>query len=219
MKHYCLPIFAGLAALLASAAAATEQMPANDLREFHIGEPVASLPKSGYVDLTCAAAAGTALASWSDYTRCPIDARGLHAVSFRYDGSANPMARISEDAQQTRVAGQPVLLQLLIDDKAELAGIRIATDPAARLHARRGAYLFGQQAKARYGAAGWQCTEAPPTATEQPIGPSFVKEHCEKRANGRHYIIDRDLHRDPTLDLRQFVSASTVVILKDDIAR
>ncbi len=203
---------------LANMSAGADAMPENDLREFHIGQSVDSLPKSGYLGFACAAAPDNTLTGWSDYYRCPKDAQGLYGISFRYDGAANPLAGLSEDAQSTEVAGQPVKLQLLIDATAHLAGIRIATDPAARMHQHRGAYLFGQQAKARYGASGWQCTESSPTPTEQPIGPTFVKEHCEKKARGRVYLIDRDLHRDPAQTLDHFVSASTVVILSEKAA-
>jgi hypothetical protein len=227
MRHRFLILLLGCSAALSRPGfAASDEMPKNDLREFHVGESVASLPRKGYLGFACAGAATGAgateggsdagLSGWSDYVRCPADANGLHAVAFRYDVSEHPMAQVSEATQGTEVAGQPVLLQLLIDKDAHLAGIRIATDPSTRLHEHRGAYLFGVQAKARYGASGWQCTMGSPTPTEQPIGGSFVKEHCEKQADGRHYFIDRDLHRDPGLELSHFVSASTVLILKAD---
>ncbi len=209
---------AGLAMAVARPSLAADQMPVNDLRDFRVGEAVSALPGSGYKDFACAAAPGTSLAGWQDYARCPADPAGLHAVSFRYDGADNPMARISDEAQATEIAGQPVLLQLLMDHSGMLAGLRIETDPAVRIHFHRGGYLFGEQAKARYGEAGWQCTELQPTPTEQPLGSTFVKERCEKRANGRHYLVSRDLHHDPALDLRQFVSASTVTILRDPSA-
>jgi hypothetical protein len=221
MRQGLLMVLLGCSAALPRwSFAALDEMPKNDLREFRVGETVASLPKEGYVGLACAAAPevepGAVLSGWSDYARCPADAHGLHAVAFRYDVSTHPMAQVSEATQGTEVAGQPVLLQLLIDKDAHLAGIRIATDPSVPLRAHRGAYLFGVQAKARYGGAGWQCTTGSPTATEQPIGGSFVKERCEKLGNGRHYFIERDLHRDPSLEISHFVSASTVLILKAD---
>jgi hypothetical protein len=217
-QRFLIVLLACSAALPRSGFAARDEMPVNDLREFRIGETVASLPKKGYIDFGCAdvpdGEAGPHLSGWGDYALCPADAHALHAVAFRYDTSANPMAQVSDATQGTEVAGQPVLLQLLIDKESHLAGIRIATDPSARLHAHRGAYLFGEQAKARYGGTGWQCTQESTTPTEQPIGGSFVKERCNKVANGRHYFIERDLHRDPNLDLGHFVSASTVLILR-----
>jgi hypothetical protein len=221
MRRCLIVLLACSATLPRAGFAARDEMPTNDLREFHVGETVASLPTKGYIGFACVGAAeggpDAGLSGWSDYARCPADASGLHAVAFRYDASAHPMAQVSDATQGTEVAGQPVLLQLLIDKDARLAGIRIATDPSARLHAHRGAYLFGVQAKARYGADGWQCVQLPATPTEQPIGGSFVKERCEKQAHGRHYFIERDLHRDPGLDLSHFVSASTVLILKADV--
>jgi hypothetical protein len=204
----------GLAISLASvAASADDAMPANDLRGLRVGQAVGEIPTGGVKDLACAGVPDIKLASWADYSRCPINTAGYHAVAFRYDAEANPLSRISEDGQGTKVAGQPVTLQLLIGDDAVMHGLLIATDPAVRLYAHRRAYLFGLQAKARYGEDGWECAQKQPTPTEQPIGTSFVKEHCEKAGNGRRYIVDRDLHHDPAKDISQFVSSSSVLIL------
>ncbi|MBV8592194.1 MAG: hypothetical protein JO212_19425 [Acetobacteraceae bacterium] len=94
-----------------------------------------------------------------------------------------------------------------------MAGIRIVTDPNARLYMHKKAFLLGQQAKARYGDEGWTCTQGSPSDNEQPVGGVFVKEHCEKITPTRHIIVERDLFRHPGEDLKQFVDDSKITIL------
>src|SRR5690349_21667649 len=108
--------------LLAPFAAVAEQ---NDLREFRVGMLVSALPQSGYGDFACVAEPAKTLSDWSDYKSCPAGTDGTRAVGFRYDGNPSTQG-------ETVVAGQPVTLALLIDDQAEVAGLRIATDPHTR---------------------------------------------------------------------------------------
>ncbi|MBV8522449.1 MAG: c-type cytochrome, partial [Acetobacteraceae bacterium] len=144
---------------------------------------------------------------------CPKDASGLHEVGFRYDEDANLLARLNDKYGGTRVGGHPVLVSLLLDDQGQMAGIRIVTDPNARLYMHKKAFLLGQQAKARYGDEGWTCTQGSPSDNEQPVGGVFVKEHCEKITPTRHIIVERDLFRHPGEDLKQFVDDSKITIL------
>ncbi len=185
----------------------------NDLREFRIGESVQELPARGYIHIRCADAPGIVLGNWRDYLRCPSNARSLHAVAFEYDSSENPLALSNDSYQGTRVAGQPVRLALLISDDGHVDGIRIQTDPNARLYLRKKAFLFGLQARARYGADGWDCKEAKPGSHEEPVGGVFIKEHCEKTTATRHLIVDRELYRPAQKPLQDFVGVSTLLIL------
>ena len=153
------------------------------------------------------------LSGWSEYGQCPADRMGLHGVGFRYDDSTNELARINDDAQGTKIAGQPVLLALLIGDDARVDGLRIETDPKARLYAYKKAFLFGQQVKARYGQEGWSCTNAPPAADERPVGGVFVKEHCEKTTATRRFLLDRQLFRHADQDLKKFTDGTQLTIL------
>lgn len=88
---------------------------------------VSALPVNGYAAFTCAGNPARKLSDWRDFRSCPAQSDGTHAVSFR-DGTGG-----SDDADcgQTEVGGQPVIL---IDDNARMAGIRIETDPHARLY-------------------------------------------------------------------------------------
>jgi hypothetical protein len=198
-----------IAASLLPVCALAEQQ--NDLREFRVGMPVSALPDSGYGGFACAADMPKKLTGWSDYRNCPAEADGNRAVSFRYGGGG---ATEDDNSAKTQVGGQPVNLALLISDDAHLAGIKIDTDPHARLYIHKKAYLFALQARSRFGEDGWTCRKAEPTPTEQPVGGVFVKEHCEKTTSSRHFILDRQLFRDPAKDLRDFIDATQLAILR-----
>ncbi len=193
-----------LAALVLVPVGAAAAQP-TDLREFRIGMPVSALPENGYGAFACAGDPSRKLADWRDYKMCPASPDGTYAVTFRY---AN-----DEEGDKTLVAGQPVNLALLIGDNAQVDGLRIETNPHTRLYLHKKAYLFGLQVKARFGEDGWTCRTAEPTATEQPVGGVFINEHCEKRTATRHFVLDRQLFRDPAKDLRDFNDATQLVIL------
>lgn len=180
----------------------------NDLRDFRIGMAVSALPTNGYGEFACAADPAKKLSDWGGYQTCPASQDGTRAVSFRYDdgGSAG-------DESKTQVAGQPVQLALLIGDNGRITGIKIDTDPHARLYMRKKAFLFGLQIRARFGEDGWTCTQQPPTPQEQPVGGVFIHEHCEKITATCHFVLDRQLFRDPGKDLREFTDATQLTIL------
>ena len=203
-----------LVAATAGPAAADPAAGENDLREFRVGMDVAELPAEGYVGLACAADPAHALRGWAEYATCPADAPGLHAVRFRYDDAANPMAALDDKYQGTKVAGHPVLLTLLIGDDRRVGGLEIETDPKARLYLRKKAFLLANQVKARYGEEGWACSSEPPAAGEEPVGGVFVKEHCEKTAGQRRLVLDRRLLRPHGRDLKDFVGATRLTILR-----
>jgi hypothetical protein len=216
MHRYTFMVLA-LAACIAqgggSAAAAEER---NDLREFRIGMKVDELPKSGYLGFSCAAEPEHELSGWQDYRQCPTTEEGFREVRFRYDGSANPLGKVNDAYEGTRVGGHPVLVSVLFSDSGTVAGIHIETDPKARLYLHKKAFLLGLQAKARYGEDGWVCSEGQPSANQQPVGGVFVQEHCEKTAQDRHIVVERDLFRDPAKDLKQFVDDTRITILQSD---
>jgi hypothetical protein len=193
------------AGVLLPACSAAEQQ--NDLREFRVGMPVSELPRHGYAGFACAADPAKQLADWRDYAACPVSPDGFHAISFHYDNTG-------ADSDETLVAGHPVQLALLIDDTAHVAGIKIDTDPHTRLYLHKKAYLFAQQVKARFGEDGWACRKQAPTPTEQPVGGVFIHEHCEKATPSRHFVLDRQLFRDPARDLRDFTDATQLTILR-----
>lgn len=202
--------FAALAlgALLLSGAARAEEY---DLRDLRVGMRSDELPAAGYTGFACEN--GPALQGWQEYRRCAPNAAGLRAVRFRYDEDENFRGNINDKYEGTRVAGHPVLLTLLLDDAGTAQGLRIETDPAARLFLRKKAHLLGGLAKARFGEDGWTCTRGQPAADEEPVGGVFIKEHCEKATPTRRYLLDRALFRHPGEELRNVVSLTRLEIL------
>ena len=185
----------------------------NDLREFRVGMGVNDLPQSGYLGLFCADDPGRKLDTWQQFRQCPAQASGWRAVRFSYDEAANPLSKVNGLYEGTKVGGHPVLLTLLIGGDDQVKGLVIETDPAARLYLRKKAFLFGDQAKSRYGDAGWTCAEQPPAPEEEPVGGVFIREHCEKTTATRHLVLDRALFRRAGQELKDFVSRSRLEIL------
>lgn len=186
-----------------------------DLRDLQVGMAVSSLPAKGYTDLACAAQPETTLGGWGEYRACPPDpSNGLREIRFRYDDEASELARSNERYSGTKVAGQRVLLSLLVGADAHVEGLRIRTDPGARLFERRRAFLFGEQVKNRYGEEGWTCAGSAPGPDEEPVGGVFVKEHCEKSTPDRRLALDRWLFRRPGEELRQFHGGTAVTIMR-----
>ncbi len=209
-------LLAGIVLLACAGSGHAALAAGNDLREFRVGMPVSELPTSGYTGFACANQPAHELADWSGYTGCPRDARGLRAVAFRYDDAANPLAHLNTDFQGTRVGGHPVLIALLIGDDAHVEGIRIETDPGARLYLRKKAFLLANQVRARYGEQGWRCTDAKPTGDEEPIGDLFIKRHCEKDTAERRLLLDQELYRRAGAPLQDFVGGTQLTILAAD---
>lgn len=198
------------ALLLALLAAAPAWAQDADLREFRVGMTAGELPAEGYAEFSCAGTRG--IEGWQDYGQCPADAAGLHPLRFGYQEGSNDLAFLNDSYEGTKVGGHPVLLTLLISDSGIVEGLRIETDPAARLNRRKKAHLLGELAKARYGEAGWACTEAQPAAGEEPVGGVFLKEHCEKATPTRRYVLDRQMFRRAGSDPRSFISGSQLEI-------
>ena len=194
-----------LLSLAAIAAPADAQQPvSNDLRDIRIGMAVSDLPAAGYVKFACAGEQGHTIAAWSDWSKCPAGDDGLHAVRFDYDPATK--------REGTIVAGHPALLPLLVDDKGMVAGLRIETDPKARLYMHKKAFLFGIQVKSRYGADGWTCQQAQPENGEQSVGGVYINESCRKTVQGRSITIERALYRRADQDMKSFIDKTSVLI-------
>jgi hypothetical protein len=186
--------------------AAAQDSGGNDLRDIRLGKPVTDLPDAGYVNLACANDSRKTLTTWSGWRDCPADASGFYAIKFGYD----PVT--SRDG--TIVAGHPAVLTLLVNNTGTVSGLRIETDPKARLYVRKKAFLFGIQVKSRYGLDGWSCTQAQPNAGEQPVGGVYVREHCTKTTHDRSIVVERNLFRRPDQDMKNFVDETRVTILR-----
>jgi len=190
--------------VLANSPARAEEFSGNDLRDIRVGMAATELGEFGYVDLTCATDPKRELSGWTNWRDCPADASGTRAIRFGYDPS------ISRDG--TMVAGHPAVLTLLIDDNGHVSGLQIETDPKARLYVRKKAFLLGLQARSRYGSDGWACTEALPSAGDEPVGGVYLRERCTKTVSGRSLTVERNLFRRPGQDLKNFVDETRIVI-------
>jgi hypothetical protein len=207
-----MSIVALVCALSAGPGRAAEDPLEGDLRELRVGMSVAELPAEGYVDLACAGAPGAALASWAGFAQCPQDADGLHEVTFAF--AESPLAELGDRWEGTKVAGHPVIPSLLIDDAGLVQGIRIVTDPDARLYLKKKAFLLGIRVMGRYGRDGWTCTEAEPGAGRTPVGGMFIDRHCEKVFHDRRLILETDLYRTAEQQGEEFTGATRLEILR-----
>ena len=174
---------------------------------------VNEMPLAGYLGFVCAGGDGHKLDNWQDYRQCPAEASGWHAVRFKYDEAANPLAKVNGLYEGTKVGGHPVVLAALIGDDDRLKGLVIETDPAARLYLRKKAFLFGEQVKARFGDAGWTCVSQEPAADQEPVGGVFINEHCDKTTPTRRLTLDRSLFRIAGQEQKNFTSQSRLEIL------
>jgi hypothetical protein len=211
----------GLTALLCALIAgpgtgrAAEDPLEGDLRDLRVGTAVDQLPAEGYVDLACGkngGAPGAALARWAEFARCPPDAAGLHEVIFAY--APSPLAEIGERWEGTKVAGHPVIPSLLIDEQGVVQGIRIVTDPAARMYLKKKAFLLGIRVMGRYGRDGWTCTEAKPGDGRTPVGGVFIDRHCEKTFHDRRLILETALYRTAEQQGQEFTDQTRLEIFK-----
>lgn len=97
----------------------------------------------------------------------------------------------------TSIFGQPALISVVIGADGILEAILIETDPAAPWRVRQRAFLVGQRAKHRFCAETWSCGNREPSAGEEPVGRTFIKERCINRMPDRVVKIDIDLYRPP----------------------
>lgn len=208
-----LELIACLAVSMALSAAVRGEE-ANDLRDLRVGMSINEIPADEYIDLTCAAAPDRRLAGWAEYRACPADAAGLHAVSFHFNERLNPLAQVNDKYEGTKVAGHPVVLTLLIGDDGMVDALRIDSDPQARLFWRKKAHLLAGIVKSRYGEEGWECRSAAPASGETPVGGLFIREHCEKTADGRKLLLDQSLYRRAGQSMNEFVNQTHLEIRK-----
>lgn len=172
-------------ALLAGAAGA--QSPAPKIWDIALGTPVSALPDD-FVDPACGTNGGPpalVLRSFAEFARCPVEkATGLHEVWFRYDDEREYIARarhadtLALAYQANALNGQPIILSLLIDDAARVAGYRIVSDPRADAAIRIDAFGLADVFKGIVNVP-LVCVDLDPAEGERPILDWFVKQICE----------------------------------------
>jgi hypothetical protein len=224
-----------LALALPFADAAQAEPPLPRIWDVPLQTPLSALPTDEFVDPACCTNGGPpglAIGAFERFERCRPEASGLREVWFRYDDEWEYVARAARDPDAiTRnnamvVLGQPVTLSLLIDRAGLVQGFRIFTDPHAREEVRIEAYAVAIGFKARFGLDGWTCSNAPAAEGETPILGVFVKEHCEKTADGqqmtiesRHYYKPGQALLDPNTGLatvNQFESSARLQVMRTE---
>jgi hypothetical protein len=197
------------------------------------GTPVGELPDEEFVDPACGTNGGPPglrIASFEEFEKCRAEASGLREIWFRYDDEEEYIARAARNpdavarANTMVMLGQPITLSLLVDRAGRLQGYRIFTDPRADPDLRKDAYLIGTAFKVRYGSDGWDCRDEPPAAGETPLDGIFVKQRCQKLAEGhqvtvesRHYYKSGQAMVDPNSGVstvNQFESLARIEVVQ-----
>jgi hypothetical protein len=224
-----------LALALPFTSAARADPPLPRIWDILLPSPVSALPVDEFVDPACGTNGGPpglALGAFERFERCRPEASGLREVWFRYDDEWEYVARAARNPDAVArnmamvVLGQPVTLSLLIDRAGVVQGWRIFTDPHAREEVRSEAYAIAIAFKARFGLDGWTCSDQPAADGETPILGAFVKERCEKVADGqrmtvesRHYYKPGQAQLDPNTGLttvNQFESSARLQVVRTE---
>ena len=227
-----------LALILTTSGAASAQHPLPRIWDIQLPSPVGDLPEDEFVDPACGTNGGPPglpITTFERFERCRPEASGLREIWFRYDDEWEFVARAARDPDAVArnnamvVLGQPVTLSLLIDRAGLVQGYRIFTDPRAEEEVRTHAYGVAIAFKARFGTDAWTCSDLPPAEGETPILDLFVKERCEKIADGqavtvesRYYYKPGQAMLDPNTGLptvNQFESSARLQVVRTDALR
>jgi hypothetical protein len=168
--------------------------------DIHLGDNASAIPDV-YVNYACGTDGGPPsrkLPNFSAFKTCKPGADDLREVYFEYDDELEYVARALDNQSQinkyagTTVYEFPVVASLLIDDAGVVRGERVATDPRQQLsRGRKTFWELGNFLRQRYGEDNWTCTDLPPDEGESQIGPTFLKNHCEKNVEGMHLILEQ----------------------------
>ena len=230
-----LGIATGALALALAGPASAQQPPLPRIWDVPLPSPVGDLPEDEWVDPACGTNGGPPgllIGTFERFERCRAEASGLREIWFRYDDEWEFIARAARDPDAVArnnamvVLGQPVTLSLLVDRAGLVQGYRIFTDPRAEEEVRTHAYGIAIAFKARFGTEGWTCTDLPPADGETAIFDTFVKERCEKRADGQAITVESRYYRKPgqaQLDpntglptVNQFESSARLQVVRTD---
>ncbi len=187
----CVAVAAAIALRPGTAGA---QNPVPKIWDIALGTSVGALPLDDFVEPACGTNGGPpaqVLRSFAEFARCPVEsATGLREVRFRYDDELEYIARarhadtLALAYQANALNGQPIILSLLIDDAARVAGYRIVSDPRADAATRIDAFGLADVFKGIVDVP-LVCVDRDPAEGERPLQDWFVKQTCEG-------MIDRD---------------------------
>lgn len=188
----------GLGLLVMNAHAADNPLN-GDIWDIKLGTPVADLSTDRYFDFACGTAGGPPglkLDSWTAFATCPGEAdTGLHEVYFRFDDEAEYVARAHRNVDAietlagTKLAGQDVIVSVLVGDTGIVDGMRIVSDDRAGATRRKTANLLGLRLMNRYDPDGWTCIDMPPSQGRTSIGGAYIDRRCEEIFNNDRRLV------------------------------
>jgi hypothetical protein len=192
MRSPLLAIGAALALWLA-AGPGQAQAQAPKIWDIKLGIPISALPLSDFVDTACGTNGGPparVLKSFYEFAQCPVErTTGLREVWFRYDDEMEYVARarrsdvMIKQYRANSLAGQPIVTSFLFDADGRVQGYRIVNDPRVESQTRIAAFGIADVLKGVAG-LGLNCTDLPLAEGERPIEDWFIKQMCEKAADG-----------------------------------
>ena len=204
--------------------------------DIKLGTPVDALPLDNFVDPACGTNGGPpsrVLKGFNEFALCPAErTTGLHEVWFRYDDEMEYVARARRSEIMVRqyransLAGQPIITSLLIGDNGQVQGYRVVNDPRIEGNTRIAAFGLADVFKGIAG-MGLKCTDLPLAEGERPIDDYYIKETCEKNADGRIVRIEaRRYYKagqaavdvDNRMTENQFESSARIEVYRADAA-
>lgn len=168
--------------------------------DIHIGDAAPDIPNefAAYACGTNGGPPSIPLASFAEFKKCKPEATGLREVYFEYDDELEYWARALDLKAEIRMYSGttvyefPIVASVLFDDAGRARAERMVTDP--RQHTSRARIEFWTLAnflRQRFGEDGWTCKDLQPDEGESPAGSLFIKNRCEKTANGLHLILEQ----------------------------
>jgi hypothetical protein len=168
--------------------------------DIRIGAAPSEIP-DGFVNYACGTNGGppsVRLANFTEFRKCRLDANGLREVYFEYDDELEYWARALDLKAEIRMyAGTtayefPVVASVLFDDAGRARGERFVTDPRQQTpRDRREFWTLANFIRQRFGDNGWECKDLRADEGEGPVGSIFIKNHCEKTADGLQLALEQ----------------------------
>jgi hypothetical protein len=194
MRHSSASLGAVFALMLSVGNANAQATGAPKIWDIKLGTAIDALPLDNFVDPACGTNGGPparVLRSFAEFAQCAVErTTGLREVWFRYDDEMEYVARARRSEIMVRqyransLAGQPIITSLLFDGAGLVQGYRIVNDPRIEGGTRIAAFGLADVFKGIAG-LGLNCVDLPLAEGERPIDDWFVKQTCEKTADGR----------------------------------